>query len=803
MLKNYLKITLRNLKRHKIYSFINITGLAIGFACFMLICLFIRYEFSYDRQHPNADRIYKAIFTFTEYYTMGTPKRAHSHPLLAPTLLNEFPEIETATRFSKYNNSMVRVQDQKFLFDKWVWADNRIFKVFDLPFIYGDPQTALEKPFSVVIDKDTALKLYGSINPVGKALHFIRGREETFQVTGVIENLPHNSHFKPKLLGSFETQESLGLSRALNSWDAHWFHSYFLLKEGCDIQELETKIQAYIKQKIHPLSNFQNWNYYLQPLTAIHLGSTDIINNLEANGDIKYVTILSIIAFFILFIAGVNYINLATARSFSRSQEISIRKVVGAHRSQLIKQFLGESMIITILALIAAVGSILFFLNTFANFMERDITIHSLSHSGFILSMSGAVILFGLLSGLYPALYLSGFKPIAILKGVHSTKSKGTNLRNYLVIFQFALSLFLIISTLVISGQLNFLRTKKLGFDREHVVVIKLTDSNINRQRNAVKAELLQSPGIKGATFTQTLPIYINWGSEFDFEGRGEGDFFQSYFCQVDYDYIDVFDMEITAGRNFLRKMTTDTEGGGAYILNETAAKQLGWENPIGKKIGFPDSDNIGTVIGVVKDFNSRSLHFPTEPVVLILNPSGGNIYFLSIKIESQNIPQTLAGIQKIWEKYSGGYPFEYDFLDTAYNHMYKSETDLSISFRFFTILAIFISCLGLFGLASFLAERRTKEIGIRKVLGASVLGITILFSKSMLKQVLLANLISWPLAYFTMHRWLQNFAYRINISVFTLVLSGALGFFIALFTVSYQTLKAAISNPVDSLRYE
>jgi len=803
MIKNYLKVSLRNIKRHKGYSILNISGLTIGFACFILIFLFIRYETSFDRQHTKADRIYKAIFKSTGDYSMGTPKQSHSHPLLAPTLMNDFPEIETATRFSKYNNVMIRVEDQKFLSDKWVWADKHIFDVFDLPFIYGDPATALENPFSVVIDEETAHKLFGQTNPFGKTLHVIRGREMTFQVTGVMENLPPNSHFRPKLLGQFETQISLGMSRALNSWDAHWFHSYLLLKEGSSVRELENKIQSFIKQKIHPLVSSPSWTYLLQPLTDVHLKSTDILKKLEGGGDIRYVYICSLIALFILIIAGINFINLSTARSFTRAREVSIRKVVGAYRIELVKQFLGESLMLTFISLITALGFVLLTLKGFAYLVDRDITIKAMTLPGFILGLLAALILVGLLSGFYPALYLSGFKPVSLLKVTLRRASKGLNLRNFLVVFQFAISLFLIISTLVISGQLHLIRTKKLGFDREHVVVIDLTDNEILQRRDVIKNELLQNPGIKGVTFIQTLPININWDSDFDYEGRRNNEYPFFYYSQVDYDYVDFFDMEITAGRNFSRETTTDAVGGGATILNETAVRHLGWEDPIGKKIGFPGNENMGTVVGVVKDFNCHSLHLPAEPVVLILNTHGGNIYFLSIKVRPENITQTLAAIEKVWKTHSDGYPFEYYFLDKAYDNLYKSEIKLNIFFRLFTLIAIFISCLGLFGLASFTAERRIKEIGIRKVLGASVPGIMIILSRGFTKWVLLANIIAWPAAYYFMNKWLQNFAYRIRISFFTFVLAGALALLIALLTVSFQTIKAATANPVESLRYE
>lgn len=803
MFNNYLKLTLRSINKHKVFSFLNIYGLTIGLMCFMLIFLFIRYELSFDSQHSNADRIYMAVFEATGDYNMGSPKQAHTHPLLAPTLKNEFPEVENATRFSKYNNVMVSMQDKKFLFDKWVWADEFFFDVFDIRLISGDRKTALDQPFSVVIDEDTAHKLFGFDDPLGKELRVVRGRELTFQVTGVMQNLPANSHFRPQLLGQYNTQNSLGLARTLNSWSAHWFHSYLLLREGIDMQDLETKIQSFIRNNIHPSASSQNWTYRLLPMMDIHLKSTDILKKLEAGGDIRYVYICSVLALFILAVAGINFVNLSTARSLTRSREISIRKVVGAHQGQLMRQFMSESQIFTILSLGAAVGLVLLTLRGFSHMIGREITGTALLRPGFILGLLTAAILTGLFSGFYPALYQSRFRPAALLKGALPAAAKGLSLRNGLVVFQFAVSLFLIISTIIISGQLRLIRTKKLGFDREHIVVINISDNKIRQARDAIKNELLQNPGILGATFTQTLPININWGSDFEYEGRGDKELPNFYYADVDYDYVDVFGMEITAGRNFSRERSTDSEWGNAFILNERAVQHLGWDDPIGKRIGFPESEKMGTVVGVVKDFHCHSLHLPAEPAVLVLNSTSGNLFFLSIKIRSENLHQAIGAIEEIWGKHSAGYPFEYYFLDAAYNYLYKSEMKLSTFFRLFSLIAITISCLGLLGLAAFTVERRTKEIGIRKVLGATVPGIILLVTKGFTKWVLLANIVAWPAAYFAMSKWLEGYAYRIDLSVWTFLFCGVAVYAIALLTVGYQSIKAAVQDPTKSLRHE
>ena len=804
MFKNYLKIAFRNINKQKVYSFINISGLTVGFTCFILIFLFIQYEISIDRFHENSKQIYTVIHEETKSDKIGPTKSAHTRPALVPILLDEFPEVESATRVGRYLMGSISIKSDTFFIKKWVWADKRIFDVFTLPLIHGDPKTALEQPFSVVVDEETARKYFDNQNPVGEALQFAIAyspKKYTYQITGVMKNIPAKSHFKPHFIGSFETQRSLGYPL---DWDGPPFHSYILLHKNRDYHELEDKLQTYIKRNIIPISSRKNWTYTLQPLTDIHLRSADIQNNFEQGGDIKYVYICSVLAFFIILIACVNYVNLSTARAMRRYREVCIRKVVGAHRFQLIKQFLGESMISTFASLMMAIVLAYVFFDQLATFVDRDIKINSIANPGIILILMGTGLLVGILSGSYPALYLSRFNPITILKGVIGHKTKGINLRNVLVVFQFSISIFLIFSTLIISGQLDYIRNKKLGYERKHVVVVDLPFNTGSRMQDYVRNEIMQIHGIKGVTFSLTLPILMDWSAQMDYEGRQGNELFETHYCDVDHSFINVFNMEIVEGRNFSREITSDLIGGGSYILNETAVKELGWVDPIDKKIGR-GPHGMGHVIGIVKDFNSRSLHQPHKPVVLKLAPGGDTFRsrYMAIKISTENITRTIEAIEKLWKKLVRTYPFEYYFLDDAYDSMYKSEIRFGTIFKYFTILAILISCLGLFGLVSFTAEQGRKEISIRKILGASTHNIFIFLSWKFIKWVAIANLIALPIGYYIMHKWLQDFAFRIDLNFFIFFYAMMLTLIIALCTISIQSIKAATANPVDSLRYE
>jgi len=800
MFKNYFKIALRNIKKQKVYSIINISGLALGLTCFILIFLFIQFELSYDRHFEHADRIYKIIYKFTEKSYMGTDKEAHTHPPCVTAILNNFPEVESGTRISKYYNGKVQIDNNSFYEQKWIWADEHFFDIFTIPLVYGNHETALEQPNSVVIDEETSLKFFGNDNPVGKTLSFEYRSSVIYKITGVIENIPENSHFKAHFIGSYETCRNMGWP--LDSWDAHWFHSYILLKDGIDYLELEEKIQLYIKEHIILEGEPKSWTYILQPLTDIHLKSADIVKILEPGGDIKNVYICSVMTILILLIACVNFINLSTARSVNRSKEVCVRKVIGAHRSQLLKQFLGESTILTFISLLFAFILSYLFLEPFASFVERDINLDLINKGITVLAIMITGVFVCIISGYYPAVYLSGIKSLMVLKGNKLINSRGVNLRNLLVVFQFSISLFLIFFTLVLSDQLDFVSNKNLGLDRENIIAFKV-DDNIVQNSAAVKNELLMNSNIKGITFSLTLPILIDWDTVLEYEGRPDNVSYKVYFCEIDYDFLDVFDIELVSGRNFSREIITDNTGEGTYIMNETAAKQLGWADPVGKKIGI-SSSSMGIVIGVVSDFNSISLHFKQEPVVLRLPPGGyARHKYMSIKIYPENISESITTIKNIWNKYSDASTFNYAFLDELYDNMYKAEIKLHDLLRYMTLLTIFISCLGLFGLTSFTAVQRRKEISIRKTLGASIPDILKLLSWKFIKWIIIANIIALPVGYYATNKWLQNFAYRISIGIWIFIFSAAIALVIALLTIGFQTLKAAAANPVEALKYE
>jgi putative ABC transport system permease protein len=784
MIKNYLKIALRNFQRHKGYSFINIGGLAVGLACCLLIILYIQYELSFDKLNINAGRIFK-VYTHLSAYNPSP---------LTPAIRNEIPAVESITHLNPDYDVLISADENVFVEERWLWTDKYFFSIFTLPFIHGNPKTALENPYSIVIDEETSNKYFGEKNPVGKTI--TRDNEDDYQITGVIKNIPANSHIKGHLFAAMETLKIMGSE--MNDWRNQWVHTYVLLKNGSTGSELQEKANAIYRRN----TGGQN-ALTVRKLTDVHLRSSDTRSPLEPGSDIKYIYLLSAIAFVILLIACINYINLSTAGSLSRSREIGIRKTAGAVRSQLIRQFLGESLFMTLIAIMIAVAVAALFLERFAQFAGRDISSNALFNLNFLTALLGIGVFTGLLSGGYPALHLSRFKPVTALKGTYSQSTKGRFLRNLLVIFQFSLSISLIIIALVVTRQNEFIRNKKLGFNREHVIVVDVQNNKeVKRNYLNLKNELLRNPGIAGVTCSTTLPMNIYWGNAIDFEGRQEEEKIVMSFTYVDYDYIDVFGLELSAGRNFSPRIRSDITGGGAYILNETAVKQIGWDDPIGKKFRLSHQKDMGKVVGVIRNFHNRPLHYAQDPVVLWLNFTS-NIRLISFKIHPGNIRERIKDIEKVWKNFSGGWPFDYKFMDNEYDRMYRSEMQLGTIFRFFSILAIVLSCLGLFGLTLFTTKQRTKEIGIRKVLGASVPSILSLLSKGFLKWVIIANIISWPIAYYFMNKWLQNFSYHTTLSIWIFLLSGFAALVIALLTVSYQTIKAATSNPVDSLRYE
>ncbi len=793
MFKNYLKTTFRNTTRHKGYSFINIAGLAIGMACTLLILLWVKDELSYDRFHENGKDIYRVMSYGTRYMIQGfdgTPAP------LAPTIKEEVPGIKNYARFSDVPKLVVRYRDKVFYENRGLIADPSIFEMFTFPFVQGDPKTAFTQPLDIVITETMASKYFGIENPVGKTVE-IEGRPAA--VKGVIKDIPQNSHIQFEFLSSYEFIQKL--SGSGTSWGAFNFVTYLQLEKNRDIHEIGKNITAVAAKNNCPQVQ-DGVEFRLQPLSEIHLDSRAAYRNYIDVGDRKFVYVFSIIAFFVLFIACVNFMNLSTARSTTRAKEVGMRKTVGASRRQLIMQFYGESLFLTTMACVIALTLVTLLLPAFNQLTGKNLKL-DLIDIQMLLGLIAIVVLTAMTAGSYPAIFLSSFRPVKVLKGAFKSEGKGQAFRRILVVTQFSLSIALLIGTSVAYNQLRFLRQAKLGFNKENIVYVPVKE-NIGKSYDAFKAELLADSNIHSVAaqyylFAEDGPFR---STGYDWEGREEGQEQDIILNLVDYDFIPLLGLELAAGRNFSKEHSTDATQ--AYILNEEAIKEMGIQDPVGKWFSYQKRK--GTIIGVLKNAHFRSLHVEIEPhVFFILRDVSIATQFgvVLIKINGNQTEEALATIRGTWEKINPISPFEYHFLDQRYDSLYRKEKKIGTILNVFTLFAILISSLGLFGLASFLTEQRTSEIGIRKVLGASESGIVFLLSKQFTKWVLIANLFAWPLAYFIMLEWLKSFAYRINIGIWMFVLSGMLAAGIALVTVSFQALKAARANPIDSLRYE
>ncbi len=815
MIRNYFKIALRNLVKQRFYSVINVLGLAIGLAACLLITLFVLDELSYDRYHEHADRIQRVQMAFR----MGG--QSGDYPVgpapLAQTMVETYPEIENAVRLRTQGNTTIYQDGQAHQEEDVAFADSSLFDVFTLPLLYGNPKTALAQPNTMVISTASAQKYFGSdweySPPLGEML--LVGRDkEAYQITGIFDRVPSNSHFHFDL---FLAMASLEESRN-DTWVSNTnFYTYLLLRKNTDISTLQTKInetfQTYAAPQIEQYANvsyeefLESGNRFeslLQPLTDIHLYS-DLDIELEANGDIRYVYIFSAVALFLLLIACVNFMNLSTARSAGRAKEVGIRKTLGSLRNQLIGQFLVEAVLVSLLAFLLAILITELVLPFFNDLAGKQLTIQYL-HPWYILPLLLLmVIVIGLLAGSYPAFFLSAFRPATVLKGKLASGMGGGWLRNSLVVLQFGISIVLITSTVVVYQQLNHIRSKKLGYDKEHMLVVH-NANYLGKQARTFKNEALHQPGVVAATLTGYLPANaFSTTNNSIFPGKNPSSektttipwFF------VDHDYVPTMGMEIVTGRNFSRDFTTDTT---ALVINEAAAKYFfNREDPIGQELstfrgGPEDGFNTFTVIGIVEDFHYSTMREKIRPMVMAIGNSNSA---LSLRVQPDRIATTLATLEDQWNRFQPDLPFEYSFLDERFNNIYKSEQKLGAIFTVFCSLAIFIACLGLFGLAAYTAEQRTKEIGIRKVMGASVGSLVLLFSRNFTKLVLTALLIAVPVSYWMMNRWLDDFAYRITLGAGTFLMAGGIALLIAWLTIGFQSVRAAVANPVDSLRSE
>jgi len=797
MFKILLKTIWSHLNKNKTYATINIVGFAIGITACILIMLYVQSELSYDTFHDKADHIYRV-----NLYSVLNGDEVNSSvtcPPLAKTMQNEIPEVEEALRFW-FIEPVIRYNNDVFNEKKWCYTDSNFFKVFSATFIKGNPETALSQPNTVVLSESTAKRYFGEDNSVGQFITM--GKDRKFEVTGVIKDYPENSHIKPDFLASMK---GLDVDKNLN-WIQNMVHTYILVKDGYSEKDVDTKLEALVEKYVGPAvklamgvtfeklkSQGLKYKWYAQPLVKIHF-DREVKPMTEASGNKSYMLIFSIIAIFILVIACINYMNMSTARAAKRAKEVGVKKTFGSSRNSLLFEFLSESVLVTLLALVLALVLIKLFLPEFNNLIDKELVFNYFSNFKVIPLMMIFGITIGIIAGSYPAFFLASFNPVKVLKGIHIADGRSTRLRSGLVIFQLIVSITLFSGSFFISKQLNFIQNKDLGFNKENLLIINKANY-LRNELSSFKNELLAQPGILEVTNSSSIPGRFNASNSYFHHSvddiRGINTFWS------DSDFIKTYEIELTQGRFFEEGNQFDDK---SVVINETAVKQLKIEDPIGKKIysGTKTEENSLTIIGVIKDFNSLSLHEKMSPFVLI---HGGGEY-LSLRI-SGDIGQNLKLIERTWDKFAKGQIFDYVFFDEDFGRLYKAEVRTRKIVSIFSVLAILIACLGLLALAAFVAEQRTKEIGIRKVNGARIGEILILLNRNFMKWVAIAFVVATPIAYYTMNNWLENFAYRTTLSWWVFALAGLAALFVTILTVTWISWKAATQNPIEALRYE
>jgi putative ABC transport system permease protein len=795
MLKNYLTTAIRHFRKQKAFSMINVASLTIGIACSILILLYVQYELSYDTYHKNARNIYRVVQKQTWNVWRGTDMWNATCGMLKPTLLENFPEVLKVSRVMR-RNARVEHKENIFIERRFFIVEPEFLEIFSFPLVEGDLKTALEEPLSVLLTEDMAAKYFGNENPLGKTLTV---DNLVYVVKGILKNIQGNSHFTFDFLASFQTLYSDPLlpNDYIEQWGNNLFSTYISLRKGVDSQEMGKKITYVIKGLRERRSLVE---YHLQQVTDIHLHS-NVNREFEPNSDIKYVYIFSAVAVLLILIACFNYMNLSTAQAFYRAKEVGIRKVTGADKRQITRQFLCEAVIYSMIGLLLSLFLISLILPSFSHFIERDLEFGLINDFGLTGMFIGIAVLIAFISGSYPALVLSKLQPTRVLRGSRlpgSTKTMG--FRNTLVVIQFVISIAMIASTTVVYKQLRYVQNRNLGFQKENIISLYAYDSGLRRKYETFRTELLKHPGITDLTYSSSSLHYNMQGGSAWWEGKLEDDYINFYKLAVDYNFFDFHKIKLLEGRSFSKEMTTDTHK--AYILNKTAVNAIGWEKPLGKLFRHWIEEK-GEVIGVVSDFHFQSLHLKIEPLIIAPGRFPSDRAYFSIKIRAEDVPGTLSFIEKKYKEFSPGYPFDWSFLDDRLNSTYRTEQKLGMIFTYFTAIAIVIACLGLFGLGAFTAEKRTKEIGIRKVLGASASGIIFLLSKEFMKWVILAAVIALPMAWYAMSWWLENFAYRTRIGLEVIILAFITALIISFVSVGYKSYKAATANPVDSLRYE
>ena len=802
MLKNHLKIAYRNFVRHKLYSFINVFGFAIGLSICMIISLWVLRELSYDRFHENARSIYRIereLFRDNLYsrwpITGGRYKQA---------LIDDYPEIVNAVRLWR-REFVIKDHKNAVHRQQMFAADNSVFEMFDFHLEDGDEQSALSDPMTVVLTRENAVKYFGTGDAVGKSLTLEFQEEQTdFEVTGILDEVPENSHIHFDMLLSIASYKE----EPYTNWRSNYLYTYVQVQKNTSKHDLEEKLKTFVTQRLEPeygdlllqdRSIHEVLKMHLFPIIDIHLRPS--VNwEVEPGGNISSVYIFFCIAVLILIIACMNFVNLSTARASKRAKEVSLRKTVGAEKHQLRIQFIQESVLLAFVSLVLAFVISSLFIPAYNVIFAENLSLSLLLQLKNLIILVGATLAVGVLAGLYPAYYLTRFEPVEVMKGGPLSGSRKSVFRRNMVIIQFSISIILIVGVFTVYKQMRYIQTRSLGFDKENVVIIPVRSQQIAQNYGPFRNELMQNPQIISTSASSEVPADFHYSNSYVNRLDSEEPISLILFTS-DYDYVETYRMEILAGRAFSRDFSTDTEG--TIILNASAAHRIGWtpEEAVGKKLEGAYSKSAAQVVGVVENFNFKSLRREVEPMALLLYPD--YIRNISVRIEPGDIRRTLNFIQQKWESLFPGEQFEYSFLDSRINQLYKSEKKMQDLFVIFSALSTLVACLGLLGLVSFTSELKTKEIGIRKVLGASTGSVIVLLSKEFIKWILLANIVSWPLAWFMMNKWLQNFAYKTNIGWIIFVLAGFVTMGIAIFTFIFQTVRTACAKPVDSLRYE
>ncbi len=786
MFKSQLKAAIRSILNQKYYSVINILGLAIGLTAFTLIALFVRHELSFDRYNEDAESIYRIV---RDEYTCSPPP-------MAPTLKAKIPEIQFASRFILSNNILIGVGDRYFTEDEYFWTDNEFFDIFSFDFIRGDINTVLNNPTDIVISESVAMKYFGNTDPMGALITL--SREHNYSVAGVFKDLPANSHFHFDIVLPIERFFQI-TNNDPESWSGNYTYSYVKLHRQADVAAVNGKLVDMEKELVGwtPESGPYEQYFHFQPITEIHLHSHRQ-QEVQVNGDITNVYIFSSIGLLILIIAGINYVNLTTAMAGKRYKEVGLRKAMGATRSHLVQQFLIESVIVSLFSTVIAAVLVIYSQDYFASLMEREISIDITDIPFLLPALLLLAIVVGLTAGLIPSRSVSGINVVSIIRGLSKAGSGSKRMRNALVVFQFTIAIVLIVLAINVQRQLSFMIAKDPGYEKEQIVTLRLFDRSIGRNIQSIKDELITDRNITGISTSLNLPHEITGFRRPEWFCNDPADCTPISYNTIDYGFVELYDIELLEGRNFSKDYPSDASG--AFIINEKAAKTAGWDAPVGMEISHYDGTK-GKIVGVVKDFHFQSMHSDIAPLYLLLDE---RVYsYMSIKISGDDLTGTLERIQSVFNDFSPNAPVHFTFFDEAFELAYNSEKRLGSIFTSFSVLAILLGCLGLYGMSTFIISQRIKEIGVRKVLGATNSGISVLLGLNFLKPVIFANIIAWPLAYITLSTWLESFVYRTNITVWSFLLAAVIVLIVTLSTIGLHSRKIARQTPSVSLRYE